>query len=96
MLTRLALCLLPTFAWANCAPTEVVELRLGSQFAESIVGIGTCTDRMGRVTVVRLWVSKSGSFTVTETSPEGITCAIMSGHDFWIQAPEPVRRGKKG
>lgn len=83
-------------AASNCAPSEAVEMRLASLYAEVPVGAGMKRDHFNRQTVVRLWVSEKGTFTITETSPQGVTCVLMAGREFYLGPPDFPKPGDPG
>lgn len=92
----LALALWSGQAIANCGPSEQIEMRLAAIFSEVPVGAGMKRDQFHRTTVVRLWVSEKGTFTITETSPQGITCMLMSGREFYLGPPDFPKPGDPG
>lgn len=81
---------------ANCGPSEQVDMRLASRHSEVPVGSGMKKDHLGRLTVIRLWVSPEGSFTLTESSPQGITCLLLSGQEFYLGPPNFPKPGEQG
>tara|TARA_R110000737_G_scaffold302815_1_gene309969 strand:+ start:828 stop:1190 length:363 start_codon:yes stop_codon:yes gene_type:complete len=63
----------------TCAPREVVVKRLASGYGETRQSIGLGTNN----SMVEIFASdESGSWTITVTSPQGITCLIASGQAF--------------
>ena len=63
----------------NCAPRGIVVERLSAQFGETRRGIGLG----GQNRVLEVFASaESGSWTVTVTLPDGMTCLIASGQDW--------------
>ncbi|MDE4189677.1 hypothetical protein [Phaeobacter gallaeciensis] len=80
------LCLLPIAASAqgrNCAPREVVIKRLADKYGESrqSVGIG------GQGVVMETFAStETGTWTITVTMPNGMTCLVASGQSFEVLA----------
>ncbi|KAA2314768.1 hypothetical protein DL237_07130 [Pseudooceanicola sediminis] len=62
-----------------CAPRDVVIKRLASGYGETRQSIGLGTNN----SMVEIFASDvSGSWTITVTSPQGITCLIASGQAF--------------
>ncbi len=80
------LCLLPVAAEAqgrNCAPREVVIERLADKYGESRqnVGIG------GQGVMMETFASiETGTWTITATMPNGMTCLVASGQSFEVLA----------
>ncbi|AZQ68955.1 hypothetical protein EF888_18570 [Silicimonas algicola] len=77
--------LLPSAALAqsqNCASRDAVLERLSSRYGESRQSIGMATQ--GRVMEVYASL-ETGTWTITVTLPNGITCLVASG-----QAYEPL------
>ena len=63
----------------NCAPRNVVVERLADGYGESRQSIGIA----GRGSVVEVFAStETGTWTITETSPNGMTCLVASGQSF--------------
>lgn len=69
------------FAGPPCAPRDQVLAHLGSKYAETRRAIGIA----GESTVMELFAAESGTWTITVTTPEGMTCLVASGQGF-----EPV------
>ena len=64
---------------ANCAPRAVVIERLADAYGESrqSVGLG------GRGEMVETFASvQTGTWTITVTAPNGITCLVASGQSY--------------
>lgn len=75
----------------NCAPRSAVVERLASTYGETlrIVGLGT------RGAVIEVFASAAtGSWTITATRPNGLTCLIASGEAFeTVLNPPPLPIG---
>lgn len=69
-------------AWSqtrNCAPRDAVTERLASAYGETRQSIGLGANNA----VVETWASfETGTWTVTVTSPNGLTCLVASGQAF--------------
>lgn len=66
-------------AQQNCAPRDAVLQRLAERYGESRRSIGLAPQ--GRV--VEVFASgDSGSWTITVTLPNGVTCLVASGQAF--------------
>ncbi len=80
-LTLVAACATPALATGTraCAPREVVVERLASSYGESRQSIGLGSNN----SLMEVFASdESGSWTITVTSAQGITCLIASGQAF--------------
>lgn len=63
----------------NCAPREKVVDRLAKKYGETRQSIGLGANNA----VVEVFASDtSGSWTITVTSPSGMTCLVASGQAF--------------
>ncbi len=63
----------------SCAPREDIIQRLAETYGETRRGIGIA--RQG--SVMEVYASdSSGSWTITVTLPDGVTCLIASGHAY--------------
>lgn len=63
----------------NCGPRDAVVTRLAEGFGESRQSIGIGANN----SVVEVFASKdSGSWTITVTLPNGMTCLVASGQAF--------------
>ncbi|MBK0327690.1 hypothetical protein I5535_10295 [Rhodobacteraceae bacterium F11138] len=63
----------------NCAPRETVVERLASGYGETRQSIGLGAQG----TVVEVFASdETGSWTITVTTPNGVTCLVASGQSF--------------
>jgi len=74
---------LTDFARAHTAPQCAERLRvveiLGGKYGETRVGIGLASN----ASVMELYASsETGSWTVTMTTPDGMTCLMVSGQGF--------------
>ncbi|ADK73432.1 hypothetical protein RDJLphi1_gp31 [Roseobacter phage RDJL Phi 1] len=71
----------------NCAPRDAVVERLQSKYAEAVHARGLAANG----TMLEVWGSnESGSWTVTITTPQGLTCLVASGQSFEDVEPEPI------
>jgi hypothetical protein len=77
----------------NCAMREQVVSRLQDQYSEQLTGGGlhSSTDVSA---VVEVWVSpETGTFTVMMTNPQGISCIIATGTDWFAQTAQAMPAG---
>lgn len=66
-------------AQRNCAPRETVLERLAQRYGETRQSVGLGRDN----SMVEVFASlQSGSWTITVTTPTGLTCLIASGQSF--------------
>ncbi|WP_300550994.1 hypothetical protein [Roseovarius sp.] len=72
---------------ATCAPRDTVVERLASSYGETRQSMGLGANNV----VIEIFASaRSGSWTITETGTDGITCLVASGRAFEaIAAPLP-------
>ena len=62
----------------NCAPREMVIARLAEKYGESRQSIGLGPGNQ----VVETFASTAGSWTITVTDTQGVTCLVASGQAF--------------
>ncbi len=63
----------------NCAPRDAVVERLASKYGESRQSMGLGANNA----VMEVFASNAtGSWTITVTSPTGLTCLVASGQHF--------------
>jgi len=68
---------------ANCAPRDAVVERLASSYGETRQSMGLGANNA----VIEVFASdKSGSWTITVTGTNGITCLVASGQAFEAMA----------
>jgi len=67
----------------NCAPREMVVKRLAEKYGESRQSIGMGQQGM----VMETFASDdTGSWTITVTTPNGMTCLVASGQSYEVLA----------
>ena len=72
---------------AGCGKREQVVERLKTRYSESLTAGGLQASRNSQ-TIVEVWASEeTGTFTVILTTPEGLSCVVATGTD-WFQAVE--------
>lgn len=78
-------------AFANqCAPHDQVVAGLATGFDESRRMIGLA----GPSQVVEVFASDAGSWTITVTGPDGVTCLVTSGQGFEALAVDVSAKGE--
>ena len=75
-----AFALLPGMARAaaQCAPRDAVAADLATQYGETRRIIGLAQDN----TVMELYAAATGTWTLTVTLPNGLTCLVAAGNSF--------------
>lgn len=73
-------------AQPQCAPRDDVIAHLATHYAETRRGIGIAAND----TVLEIFASDTGSWTIVITTAQGLTCLVASGEGFeTIAAPPP-------
>lgn len=68
---------------SNCALRSIVVDKLESKYAETLTA-GGLQGKDNAQTMVEVWASeKTGTFTVILTTPQGISCVVATGTDFF-------------
>jgi hypothetical protein len=74
-----------TEAAPQCGPHDKITEALDRRFQENRQALGLS----GQLTVVELFVSSGGTWTLTTTSTAGLTCVIATG-EAWQDFPKQV------
>ena len=84
----------PPAAAQGCAPRDHIVEKLENRYSESLVGAGL----QGRAqAMLEVWSNpESGSFTVLLTSPEGTSCIISHGSDYYAIEQKATVEGELG
>lgn len=76
-------------AWpqsGQCGPRASVGAHLTTKYDETVQSIGMAANN----TVLELWANAAaGTWTITVTTPHGMTCLLASGTHYEAIAPEP-------
>lgn len=84
----------PAFA-KNCALRAEVVDRLQSKYSESLT-VGGLQGAKNVQTMVEVWASeKTGTFTVILTNPQGVSCVVATGTDFFKREAPVIPDGVK-
>lgn len=78
----------PVYA-AICAQRDVVVDRLESKYSERLTAGGLQSSK----SIMEVWVSEEkGTFTVLLTNPNGLSCIVASGTNWYVEtdAPQPA------
>ena len=72
----------------NCAQRDAVVERLKSVYSEALTA-GGLQGRQANTTMTEVWTSESsGTFTVIVTNPQGVSCVVAAGTDWFQTIPE--------
>lgn len=75
----------------NCAPREVVIDRLATKFGEARQSIGLGANN----SLVEVFAAQNtGTWTITVTMANGLTCLVASGQNFETLAEAEPKEGK--
>jgi hypothetical protein len=72
-------------AAVQCGPRDKIAEVLGQKFQENRQALGLA----GQASVIELFVSLSGSWTMTSTNTQGLTCIVATG-EAWQAAPKQL------
>lgn len=76
---------------AQCGPRDAVLAHLADTYRETRQSVGLAANSM----VMEVFASReTGSWTITVTSAEGVTCLVASGQGFEAVTEELPARGK--
>ena len=82
----------PAFA-ANCADRSTVVERLSDKYQENLTAGGLRSDQQGS-TLLEVWTSKAtGTFTLLVTYPNGVSCVLAAGTDYFDALPAKMPLG---
>ena len=81
----------------NCAARAELVQRLQAKYAEELAMAGLQTTS-AEGAMMEVWASAdTGTFTVLLTQPNGISCIVAAGTDFFVAAPgAPKAKGTAG
>lgn len=80
----------PALAQQQCGPREAVVAHLAEKYAETRRSIGLAANNM----VMEVYASPtSGTWTITVTTPQGMTCLVASGQGFEAVEEELPAKG---
>jgi hypothetical protein len=83
-MTRLLALLIPPLLAATpaaalqCGKRDAITITLAERYGESRRAIGLAQNGV----VMELYAAQSGSWTITITRPDGITCLVAAGENF--------------
>jgi hypothetical protein len=79
----------PALATPACAVRKVVVGQLAERYQETRRGIGMTTN----ASVLEVFASEGGSWTITVTLPSGMTCLIATGQGWEALAEDLPAKG---
>ena len=83
----------PTVTAATCASRDDVVSRLQSKFSEQLT-VGGLQQARNSLSMLEIWASdETGTYTVLLTDPNGISCILAAGTDFFEATRKPVPKG---
>lgn len=73
-----------------CAPTHADAARqLAERYGEVPTGYGLARDQGS---VIEVFVSQSGSWTIVRVTPDGKTCMVLDGYEWvFVETPWPLQ-----
>ena len=76
----------------QCLPTSALVPLLQRQYDEELMASGVI--RAADIPLVMmLFTSESGSWTVTTTSQQGLTCILIWGENYTVDRPKKTEKG---
>ena len=76
----------------NCAPRQMVLDQLAQKYGEARRGIGL----VQQGSVMEVFASdETGTWTITVTSPNGLTCLVASGQAYEALQEHPTKSGEQ-
>ncbi|MFN0113762.1 MAG: hypothetical protein ACKVPY_03705 [Paracoccaceae bacterium] len=88
----LALAAGPALAAQQCAQREQVLKVLADRYGETRRSVGVAPN----AAIMEIFASDStGTWTITVTTPNGMTCLVASGENFEAVAEAPAKPGEK-
>jgi hypothetical protein len=76
-----------------CGDREYIVGKLAEDYAERLVSSGM---HWGEEALLEIWAYEStASFTILLTSPQGVSCVVAGGTDFFIRDPATAQLGEE-
>ncbi len=69
---------IPAAAQQTCIPHETADAKLRNEFSEKVLGRGISGDG----TLLEIFLSSRGTFTVIKTTPDGLSCVVDFGEGW--------------
>ena len=92
-----ALCAAPAAAQDACKQRGELQDTIEAEWGEVTVGYGMRVDKIevdGAATVIEVWVSRDGTWSLTETHANGRACLIAYGTNWvFVEQPWPEMGG---
>jgi hypothetical protein len=81
----------PVLAAANCDTRDTLVQQLSTKYSEQFA-VGGLQKVQGTQALMEIWAStETGTFTVLLTNPNGVSCIVAAGTDYFeaVQKTEP-------
>ncbi|MBV1926768.1 MAG: hypothetical protein KUG62_06390 [Rhodobacteraceae bacterium] len=86
----------PALAAPNCELRETVIQQLSTKYSEQLA-VGGLQKVQGTQTLMEIWASvETGTFTVLLTNPNGISCIVAAGTNYFEAIPKAEPEGTAG
>lgn len=80
----------PPLLAATCGLRDSLVEQLRNKYSEELT-VGGLQDAGGVQSVMEIWASdETGTYTVLVSAPNGISCVVAAGTDFFKAAPKPA------
>lgn len=77
----------------KCGLRTMIVERLQAQYAEEFTGGGLQSSQTATA-IIEVWTSPAtGTFTVLLTNPNGMSCIVAAGTDWFAETVKPVKDG---
>lgn len=87
----------PPASAKGCAMRDILVERLQSKYSEAMVAGGLQSSSEDMLTMLEVWSSETtGTFTVILTNPQGVSCIVAAGTDWFQQDGELPPDGIEG
>ncbi|MFT4962593.1 MAG: hypothetical protein ACI92Z_003693 [Paracoccaceae bacterium] len=82
----------PAIASPNCGLRDTVILQLSTKYSEQLT-VGGLQKVQGIQALMEIWSSpETGSYTVLLTNPNGVSCIVAAGTDFFEAVPKSISK----
>ena len=86
----------PALAASNCELRETVIQKLSTKYSEKLA-VGGLQKVQGTQALIEIWASvETGTFTVLLTNPNGVSCIVAAGTDYFEAIPKEEPEGIAG
>lgn len=78
---------------SNCGQRDLMVEKLATEYHEHLAAGGLQKVRSAEA-ILEIWASsKTGTFTVLITNPQGVSCIVAAGTDFFKASEKPEAEG---